>query len=50
MQSQETKKQIESAPPWWQSDDAWAIIMAAGLLAITWFALLPVLLPATGET
>ena len=50
MQSQETKKQIESAPPWRQSDDAWAMIMAAGLLAITWFALLPVLLPATGET
>ena len=34
MQSQETNKQIESAPSWWQSDDAWAMIMAAGLLVI----------------
>ncbi|MCP4927968.1 MAG: hypothetical protein GY918_02785, partial [Gammaproteobacteria bacterium] len=50
MQSQETKKQIESVPSWWQSDDAWAMIMAAGLLVITWFALQPVLMPATGET
>ena len=28
----------------------WAMIMAASVLAITWFALLPVLLPANGET
>ena len=50
IQSQETKKQIEFAPSWWQSDDAWAMIMAAGLLVITWFALQPVLVPTTGET
>ena len=50
MQSQETNKQIEAATSWWQSDDAWAMIMAAGLLVITWLALQPVLIPATGET
>ena len=50
MESQETNKQIETAPSWWQSDDAWAMIMAAGLLVIAWFALQPVLIPATGET
>ena len=50
MQSQSSQTQAESTPQWWQSDDAWAMIMAAGLLAITWFALLPVLLPANGET
>ena len=50
MQSQETKKQIESVPSWWQSDDAWAMIMAAGMLVIAWFALQPAILPATGET
>ncbi|MDA8042433.1 MAG: hypothetical protein MPJ22_08460, partial [Pirellulales bacterium] len=50
MQSQETKKQIESAPLWWQSDDTWAMIMAAGVLVLTRFALQPVLVPATGVT
>ena len=50
MQSQSSQTQTESTPQWWQSDDAWAMIMAASVLAITWFALLPVLLPATGET
>ena len=50
MQGQETKTPIDSAPSWWQSDDAWAMIMAAGLLVITWLALQPVLIPATGET
>ena len=49
MQSQQTKKQIESARSWWQSDDAWAMIMAAGLLIITWLALQPVFVPSTGE-
>lgn len=50
MQSQESQKEIESAPSWWHSDDAWAMIMAAGLLIITWFALQPVLDSVTGET
>jgi uncharacterized membrane protein YadS len=50
MQRQGTKTPIDSATSWWQSDDAWAIIMAAGLLVITWFALQPVLMSATGET
>ena len=50
MQSQSSQNQTKSTPQWWQSDDAWAMIMAAGVLAITWFALQPVLLPATGET
>ena len=50
MQSQETNKQIESAPSWWQSDDAWAMILAAVLLVTTWFASQPVLVPSTGET
>ena len=44
MQSQETKKQIESVPSWWQSDDAWAMIMAAGMLVIAWFALQPAII------
>ena len=26
MQSQETNKQMETAPSWWQSDDAWAMM------------------------
>ena len=50
MQSQSSQTQTESTQKWWQSDDAWAMIMAAGLLAVTWFALLPLLLPTTGET
>ena len=50
IQIRESNKQIESVPSWWQSDDAWAMIMAVGLLVIAWFALQPVLIPTTGET
>ena len=50
MQKSSSYKPSDLTTPWWQSDDAWAMIMAASVLAITWFALLPVLLPATGET
>ena len=50
MQSQSSQNKIEPSASWWQSDDAWAMIMAAGLLVIAWFALQPVVTPLTGET
>lgn len=50
MQSQSSQSKIEPSASWWQSDDAWAIIMAAGLLVIAWFALQPVVTPLTGKT
>ena len=50
MQSQSSQNKIEPSASWWQSDDAWAMIMAAGLLVIAWFALQPVVTPLTGKT
>ncbi len=30
-----------ATPPWWRSDDVWAMVVAAGLLAVAWWCTLP---------
>ena len=30
-----------ATPPWWRSDDVWAMVVVAGLLAVAWWCTLP---------
>jgi uncharacterized membrane protein YadS len=39
-----------ATPAWWRSDDVWAMVVAAGLLAGAWWCTLPAGAPKTAES